>query len=157
MLFRFLLSLFLFTAPLGLSLEALASDVTNSANAKKSATRLAGQSATRLAGQTAKKLGLALTLGFVAYDANAAYEEHCSHLMTDEEVTACTTEHFIADQAEDLSQMAEDARITWQYIVVPEAEEYWAENGDNIKQGASDALQAVGRGIVFLHGWLTSE
>ena len=100
-------------------------------------------SMSRLAGKAIKKVALPVTIGFAAYDAQAAYDNHCSHLYDDGEIAACTTTHFVTEQVEDFQQMARDTELAVKYVIIPEAEAFWDENGDDIKQTASDTADVV--------------
>lgn len=119
--------------------------------------KVAKKSVGSLVGKTFKKAILPVTVLFAAADAQAAYEQNCKHLKSDEEKTSCTTEYFIKGQVNDAKEIAEDARITWKYVVVPEAKEFWAENGDEIKAGASNAIDSIVDGTINFVDFIGSK
>ena len=120
--------------------------------------QLANGSAGRLAGKTAKRVVLPVTLVLLAADAQAAYEQNCTQLENDEDIGACTTAHFLDSQVDELEQLAQDARLTWKYVVVPEAQQFWEDNGDDIKEAAATTadtlLDVTASTLVAFDNWL---
>ena len=111
----------------------------------------------RLAGKTVKKLAGPVTLLILVGDANAAYETHCTHLKEEEAVRNCTIQHALKTQVEDISEIADQAEIAWKYVVVPKAEGFWSEHGDDIKDTARKVANAIARGILRLNDWLEKD
>lgn len=98
----------------------------------------------KLAGQLVKK---ALTAVRVAVDAEEAYADHCSHRQG-ADAAVCTTGHFVSGQIEDLGDIADTSRVIIQYQVIPATEQFWDDNGDDIKEAASAAADAAARGLI---------
>ena len=126
----------------------------------------------KLAGKAAKKAILPVTLAFIAIDANAAHAS-CSQIHNrQDEVNRCTLSTFTQTQIDDIGEMAEATRITAKYVVIPrtkqfihdshnKAKEFWAENGDEIKNTAAEtldkSLDAVVDGFVAFDRWLSKQ
>ena len=110
--------------------------------------KVAKKSVGKVAGKILKKIALPVTVLFASVDAQAAYEQNCKHLISEEEIRSCTAEYFVKGQINDTKEIAEDLRIIWKYVIVPEAKDYWEENGDNIKRGASNAIDSTVDGLI---------
>ncbi len=126
----------------------------------------------KLVGKAAKKAVLPATLVFVAIDANAAHASCSNMYFSEEEVNRCALSTFTKTQIDDIGEMAEAARITAKYVVIPrtkqflndshkKAQEFWAENRDEIKDTASEtldkSLDAVAEGFVAFDRWLSKQ
>ena len=101
----------------------------------------------KLAGQVVKKVALPLTAVLAAVDAEEAYADHCSHRQG-ADAAVCTTGHFVSGQIEDLGDIADTSRVIIQYQVIPATEQFWDDNGDDIKEAASAAADAAARGLI---------
>jgi len=110
-----------------------------------------GPDYSKLVVKVIKKGALPITLVFGSVEAHSAYKEFCSHLSHAEDITACTAKHMTAQQIEDLQDIAYQAELVIEHVIVPGAVEFWDENGDAIKQGASDA---AADGFIALDNWL---
>lgn len=114
--------------------------------ANDSTSRLLGSSSK----QIAKRVVLPVTVLALFADAAEAYSEHCQH-VPDTETVSCTAEAFAASQWIELKQLGYDVSDVWSYIIVPNVEHFWDENGDDIKTGAKRAAE-VGADAVIATG-----
>lgn len=127
----------------------------------------ASSAATGAGKQFAKRIVLPIAVVMAAVDSASAYEQHCQ-LVPDEEAFACTAEAFTREQVQELRELGYDLSETWTYVIVPYAEHFWDENGDDIKAGAraaadtaADAAIATGDAIVEyapqVWNWLSDQ
>ncbi len=137
------------TAGLLLILAALLMPASASAqsldrSAASAASRGAAAGATK---QVAKRIILPATIVMAAIDSAEAYEQNCVGLADDQEAVACTASAFTEQQVEELKQLAQDMRIAWKYVVVPEAKEAWRQHGPTVVEGAKTAYDAASSAV----------
>lgn len=102
----------------------------------------AGRAATGLAGQTVRRIFLPAAAVLAVVESAEAREEHCQFVPEDD-VFACTLNAFGREQVEELAQLGHDVSDVMRYIVVPNVQEFWDENGDDIMEGAAHAAEVA--------------
>ncbi|SDU16507.1 hypothetical protein [Stappia sp. ES.058] len=113
--------------------------------------------ASRLASNGMKKVALPLTLIFLSTDAYAAYNGHCKRHTIEKERVLCAGGTFVETQANDLGEVIDDARFIGKHVIVPKAKQFWAEHGDDIKNGAENAGDTLLQGFAAGINWLANE
>lgn len=114
------------------------------------------EAAAWLAGKAVKRLALPLAIILAAPDANAAYA-YCDHYADGEDRAACATEVFLIREAEDIAEIVDEIRFLVLYGVIPEAEAFWDQHGDDIKRGASKAADVMIDGAIRFVVWALED
>lgn len=122
-----------------------------------SAQTVGERAAVRAGGTLVKKIALPVTLAMVIFGSHEAYAQNCYAEPTDADTAVCTASTFLENELNDFAALAEDGRLVWSYVIVPEAEAFWDRNGDDIIEGGKTVLEAVGTGVSSLWDHLTRD